>query len=221
MASLLLVEDDPLLGGGLHAALEHAGYRVDWVRDGQHALERVRAGAYAALLLDIGLPGLSGLEVLTRMRAEGRSLPVLILTARDATRDKVAGLEAGADDYVVKTADLEELIARVRALLRRAGLAGGTMAVGDVVLDLDRRSVQLRGTPVAVSRREFDVLHALMSAAGRVLTRSQLEEALYGWSHQVESNTIEVHVHNLRHKLGSDVLKTVRGVGYTMPRPLP
>ncbi|MFO1292382.1 MAG: response regulator transcription factor [Rubrivivax sp.] len=221
MAPLLLVEDDPLLGAGLQAALEHAGFRVEWLREGLQALERAQAGAHAALLLDLGLPGLGGLEVLKRLRAQGRSLPVLVLTARDATRDKVAGLEAGADDYVVKTADLDELIARVRALLRRSERSGGTLTVGDVALDLDRRSVHLRGAPVTLSRREFDVLRALMGAAGRVLTRSQLEQALYGWSHHVESNAIEVHVHNLRHKLGSEVLRTVRGVGYTMPRPQP
>ncbi|MFO1267877.1 MAG: response regulator transcription factor [Rubrivivax sp.] len=221
MTSLLLVEDDPLLGGGLQAALEHAGYRVEWVRDGREALERLHTGTHAALLLDLGLPGLGGFEVLARLRTEGRRLPVMVLTARDATRDKVAGLEAGADDYVVKSVDVEELIARVRALLRRGGQAGGTLTVGDVVLDVDKRSVHLRGAPVEVSRREFEVLQALMAAAGRVLTRSQLEQALYGWNHQVESNAIEVHVHNLRHKLGSELLKTVRGVGYTMPRPSP
>lgn len=191
------------------------------MRDGREALERLHTGTHAALLLDLGLPGLGGFEVLARLRTEGRRLPVMVLTARDATRDKVAGLEAGADDYVVKSVDVEELIARVRALLRRGGQAGGTLTVGDVVLDVDKRSVHLRGAPVEVSRREFEVLQALMAAAGRVLTRSQLEQALYGWNHQVESNAIEVHVHNLRHKLGSELLKTVRGVGYTMPRPSP
>ena len=219
MTTLLLVEDDPLLGAGLQAAFQHASYKVDWVRDGRSALSRARAQPYDGIVLDVGLPALSGLDVLRELRQEGCGVPVLILTARDATRDKVAGLEAGADDYVVKSVDVEELIARVRALLRRGGQAGGTLTVGDVVLDVDKRSVHLRGAPVEVSRREFEVLQALMAAAGRVLTRSQLEQALYGWNHQVESNAIEVHVHNLRHKLGSELLKTVRGVGYTMPRP--
>lgn len=218
MTTLLLVEDDPLLGAGLQAAFQHASYKVDWVRDGRSALSRARAQPYDGIVLDVGLPALSGLDVLRELRQEGSGVPVLILTARDATRDKVAGLEAGADDYVVKTADLEELIARMRALLRRAGRVSGRLTAGDVALDLHTRRVTLRGEPVALSRREFDVLHALMAAAGRVLTRHQLEQALYGWNHEVDSNAIEVHVHNLRHKLGAGALKTVRGVGYAMPR---
>jgi len=218
---LLLVEDDPLLGAGLQAAFQHARYEVDWVRDGGAALARARSREYAGIVLDVGLPTMSGLEVLRELRHAGLGVPVLILTARDATRDKVAGLEAGADDYVVKTADLEELIARMHALLRRAGRADLQLKVGDVVLDLSTRCVTLRGEPIAVSRREFDVLHALMAAAGRVLTRHQLEQALYGWNHQVDSNAVEVHVHKLRQKLGADALKTVRGVGYSMPKAAP
>jgi DNA-binding response OmpR family regulator len=147
-------------------------------------------------------------------------LPVLILTARDTTRDKVVGLDAGADDYLVKTADVEELIARLRALIRRTGREGAQLTVGDLTLDFDARTVSRRGEVVAVSRREFDVLRALMESAGRVLTRGQLEQSLYGWNGGVESNAIEVHIHNLRLKLGPTTpLKTVRGVGYALARP--
>jgi DNA-binding response OmpR family regulator len=214
---LLLVEDDSLLGGGLRAALSKSGFDVTWVRDGRSALEQVRAGSFTIMLLDIGLPDLSGLEVLRQLRSSGQLLPVLVLTARDTTRDTVVGLEAGADDYVVKTADMEELLARVRALIRRAGRgAGGSLSVGELTLDLDARTVCRNGETVTVSRREFELLRTLMEGAGRVLTRGQLEQALYGWSHGVDSNAIEVHIHNLRLKLGSTALKTVRGVGYTI-----
>jgi two-component system, OmpR family, response regulator QseB len=165
------------------------------------------------------LPGTGGLEVLRQLRATGHALPVLMLTARDATRDKVTSLDAGADDYLVKTADMEELTARLRALIRRAGSGGGSLKVGDLKLDLDTRTVTRNGAVIAVSRREFELLRALMEGAGRVLTRAQLEQGLYGWSRSVDSNAIEVHIHNLRAKLGAGTLLTVRGIGYTLARP--
>lgn len=213
---LLMVEDDSLLGGGLRAVLSKSGFAVTWVRNGLAALEALKGHEFVAMVLDIGLPGMGGLEVLRQLRAEGHSLPVLILTARDSTHDKVAGLDGGADDYLVKTADMEELIARLRALVRRSHRGGGSLSVGHLCLNLDTHAVTRAGQVVSLSRREFDVLRALMEAAGRVLTRTQLEQSLYGWNGGVDSNAVEVHVHNLRLKLGADVLKTVRGVGYTI-----
>lgn len=219
---LLLVEDDPLLGDGLRASLARAGFAVTWVRDGKAALAVLEAHEFATMVLDIGLPVMNGMEVLRELRARENPLPVLMLTARDTTRDKVASLYRGADDYLVKTADMEELIARVRALIRRSGrLAGGSFSVGKLKLDLAAHSVTREGIPVAVSNREFAVLRALMEAAGRVLTRSQLETSLYGWGRNVESNAVEVHIHNLRLKLGADTIKTVRGVGYTIAKAVP
>ena len=215
---LLIVEDDSLLGGGLRAALGKAGFAVTWVRDGKAALDLLPAQDFAAMVLDIGLPGLSGLDVLRQLRAAGNSLPVLMLTARDTTRDKVLSLESGADDYLLKTADMEELIARLRALIRRSGRAVGSLTVGDLTLDLVAHTVCKAGEAVSVSKREFDVLRTLMEGAGRVLTRGQLEQSLYGVNRQVDSNAVEVHIHNLRVKLGATILKTVRGVGYTISR---
>jgi DNA-binding response OmpR family regulator len=218
---LLLVEDDPLLGDGLRAALGKAGFTVHWVRDGKAALGALEAEEFAAMVLDIGLPVMSGMEVLRELRSTNNTLPVLILTARDTTRDKVLSLERGADDYLVKTADMEELIARLRALIRRSGRGGGSLGFGDLTLDLVARAVTRNGNTIAVSSREFAVLRALIEGAGRVLTRGQLERALYGWSRNVDSNAIEVHVHNLRLKLGAETIKTVRGVGYTIAKPPP
>jgi two-component system OmpR family response regulator/two-component system response regulator QseB len=218
---LLIVEDDALLGGALSAALGKAGFGVTWVKEGRAALDALHAQPFAAVVLDIGLPGLSGLDVLRSLRADGLSLPVLMLTARDTTRDKVLSLECGADDHVVKTAEIEELVARLRALIRRSGRGPGTLSVGELTLDPDSRSVTHQGQAVSLSRREFDVLRALMEAGGRVLTRAQLEQSLYGWNGGVESNAVEVHISNLRSKLGPAVLKTVRGVGYAITAPGP
>jgi len=216
---LLLVEDDPLLGDGLRAALDKAGFAVTWVRDGKTALDVLRAGEFAVMVLDIGLPVVSGMEVLRELRSTNNTLPVLMLTARDTTRDKVISLDRGADDYLVKTADMEELIARLRALIRRSGHgAGGVLSIGDLTLDLVAHTVTISDKAIAVSGREFAVLRALMESVGRVLTRGQLETSLYGWSHNVDSNAVEVHIHNLRLKLGADTIKTVRGVGYTIAR---
>jgi DNA-binding response OmpR family regulator len=216
---LLIVEDDSLLGAGLQAALAKADFEVVWAHDGRSALERLRSEPFAVVVLDIGLPDISGMDVLRRLRAEGQHLPVLMLTARDSTHDKVQSLECGADDHLVKTAEIEELVARVRALIRRAGAGRAALSVGDLTIDPDSRRVTWQGQAVALSRREFDVLRALAEVAGRVLTRSQIEHSLYGWDHGPESNAIEVHVHNLRAKLDPAMLKTVRGVGYMLVQP--
>ncbi len=215
---LLIAEDDALLGAGLRAALGKWGFTVTWVRHGGAALDVLAAEQFLAMVLDIGLPDMSGLDVLRRLRAQGNKLPVLILTARDSTQDKVTSLDCGADDYLVKTTDMEELVARLRALIRRSGRGGGSLTVGALTLDLDGRVLTLNGETVNVSRREFDVLRVLMEGAGRVLTRAQLEQSLYGWNRSVESNAVEVHIHNLRSKIGSSILKTVRGVGYTIAK---
>jgi DNA-binding response OmpR family regulator len=219
---VLLAEDDPLLGDGLRAGLRQAGFQVDWVRDGQAAERELRAEPYAAAVLDIGLPLRDGMDVLAAVRRAGVTLPVLVLTARDAVPDRIRGLDLGADDYVLKPVDLDELAARLRALVRRAhGQPQRTLQARDVELDPAARSVRRDGAAVPLSTREFDLLHALMLDAGRVLTREQLERRVYPWGAEVESNAIEVHVHHLRRKLGSDLIRTVRGVGYLLPREAP
>ncbi len=216
---ILLAEDDPLLGDGLRAGLRQQGFQVDWVRDGQAAERELRAEPYAAAVLDLGLPLQDGLDVLAAVRRAGVAVPVLVLTARDAVPDRIRGLDGGADDYVVKPVDLHELGARLRALVRRAhGQAAEVLQVGDVTLDPASRRVAQAGLDVPLSTREFDLLHTFMRHAGRVLSREQLEQHLYGWGQEVESNTVEVHVHNLRRKLGAGLIVTVRGVGYTLRR---
>lgn len=216
---ILLAEDDPLLGDGLRAGLRQQGFQVDWVRDGEAAARELRAAPYAAAVLDLGLPRRDGFDVLAEVRAAGCSVPVLVLTARDALPDRLRGLDGGADDYVVKPVDLLELGARLRALVRRAhGQPQETLAWHDVVLDPASREVTRAGTPVALSVREFDLLALLLRQAGRVLSREQLESQLYAWGQEVDSNAIEVHVHHLRRKLGAGLIETVRGVGYRVPR---
>lgn len=216
---ILLAEDDPLLGDGLRAGLRQHGFQVDWVRDGHAAERELRAQPYAAAVLDLGLPLKDGMEVLASVRRAGFSLPVLVLTARDAVPDRVRGLNAGADDYVVKPVDLDELAARLRALVRRAhGQPQECLSAQDVVLDPAAHHVRKAGQPVALSQREFDMLHALMLNAGRVLSRDQLEQHLYSWRQEVDSNAVEVHIHHLRRKLGSGLIQTVRGVGYVLVR---
>jgi len=216
---ILLVEDDPLLGDGLRAGLRQLGFQVDWVRDGAAAERELRSGVYAATVLDLGLPLKDGMEVLAGLRAAGLALPVLVLTARDAVTDRVRGLDAGADDYVLKPVDLHELAARLRALVRRAhGQPQECLTAQDVVLDPAARTVRRAGVPVVLAGREFDLLHVLMLNAGRVLSREQLEQHLYSWGREVESNAIEVHIHHLRRKLGAALIQTVRGVGYTLLR---
>lgn len=219
---LLLAEDDPLLGDGLQAGLRQLGFQVDWVRDGLAAERELRTQAYAVAVLDLGLPLKDGLAVLAAVRRDGISAPVLVLTARDAVPDRIQGLDVGADDYVVKPVDLQELAARLRALVRRAhGQPQECLQAQDVVLDPAARTVRQAGTLVNLPTREFDLLQALMLNAGRVLSREQIEQHLYSWGHEVDSNAVEVHIHHLRRKLGSSLIQTVRGVGYLLLREAP
>lgn len=216
---ILLAEDDPQLGDGLTVGLRQAGFAVDWVGDGQAADLALLGENFDLVVLDLGLPGLDGMTVLRRARDRGRDMPILILTARDATGDKVAGLDAGADDYLVKPIDLDELAARIRALTRRsAGRAAPLLTHGDLMLDPAAHRVTRNGQPIDLSTREFSLLQLLLENAGRVLTRSQLEQSLYGWHDEPDSNALEVHIHHLRRKLGSDLIRTLRGVGYTIAR---
>lgn len=216
---ILLAEDDPLLGDGLRAGLRQQGFQVDWVRDGRAAERELRAEVHTAAVLDLGLPLMDGMDVLQRVREAGVHIPVLVLTARDAVPDRIRGLDRGADDYVVKPVDLHELGARLRALIRRAhGRPQECLHAADVALDPAARQVTLAGEPVALSTREFDLLQALLLNAGRVLSREQLEQHLYSWGHEVESNAVEVHIHHLRKKLRPDLITTVRGVGYSVAR---
>jgi len=212
---ILLVEDDELLGDGLAAGLRHCGYKVDWLQDGEAARTALATEDYAALVLDLGLPRLDGMTLLRGLRAAGNAIPVLILTARDSTWDKVGGLDGGADDYLVKPVDLDELAARLRALARRSTVTRAPLLqVRELELDPAARRVRLRGQPVEVSAKEFVILEMLMRNVGKVISRAQLESALYGWGEGVESNVVEVHIHHLRRKIGTDLIRTVRSVGY-------
>jgi two-component system response regulator QseB len=215
---ILLVEDDPMIGAAVAEGLRAGGDAVDWVQDGLAAGSALAAATpYALLVLDIGLPGRDGLAVLRELRARGDRLPVLLMTARDAVSDRVAGLDAGADDYLVKPFDLDELLARVRALLRRAaGRAELVLAHGRLKLDPAAHAAWLDDVPLTLSAREFALLHALLERPGAVLSRAQLEERLYGWNDGVGSNAVEVHIHHLRRKLGEGLIRNVRGVGYTL-----
>jgi two-component system OmpR family response regulator/two-component system response regulator QseB len=216
---ILVVEDDPLLADGLQVGLRQAGFDADLAQDGVAADLALGTHDHAAVVLDLGLPRLGGLEVLKRLRATGRAVPVLILTARDRVEDRIKGLDSGADDYVVKPVDLGELAARLRALIRRSkGEAAPVLHNGALRLDPAARQVTFRGTRVDLQAREFAMLHELMLNAGRVLSREQLVDRLYAWGEEIESNAIEVHVHHLRRKLAPEVIRTVRGVGYLMPR---
>lgn len=217
---ILVVEDDAVLGDALQHGLTQAAYAVDWVRDGLQARHALSAEPYAAVVLDLGLPRCSGLEVLKELRQRRAQVPVLILTARDTVQDRIQGLDAGADDYLIKPFDMDELSARLRALLRRAhGYTQPQLQIGEVQLDPAAHQVTYQGQVIELSSREFTVLHTLMLAAGRVLSRAQLEESLYAWGQEVESNTVEVHIHHLRRKLYPELIQTVRGVGYLLPRP--
>ncbi len=216
---ILIVEDDPMLGEGLQTGLQQAGFQPEWVKDGEAAWQTLQHESFSAVVLDLGLPKLDGLEVLKRVRAEGKKFPVLVLTARDSADDVISGLDSGADDYMIKPCDLGELAARLRALVRRAaGAAAPIMQIGQLTLDPASREVRYENRIVELSPREFDLLHELLLNAGKVLTRAQLESKLYPWGEEVESNALEVHVHHLRRKISSDVIKTVRGVGYLIPR---
>jgi two-component system response regulator QseB len=219
---ILLAEDDGLLGDGLQAGLRQQGFQVDWVRDGQAAERELRAlpqDQYAAAVLDLGLPLKDGLAVLADLRRSGIKLPVLVLTARDTVADRIRGLDLGADDYVLKPVDLFELGARLRALVRRAnGQTQELLCAQNIALDPAARTVTRDGVAVTLSTREFDLLQVLMLSAGRVLSREQLEQQLYSWGQEVDSNAVEVHVHHLRRKLGAALIQTVRGVGYCLLR---
>jgi DNA-binding response OmpR family regulator len=214
---ILLVEDDALLGDGLRAGLMLDGYGVDWARDGEAARLAWLAEDYDACVLDLGLPRRDGLSVLRELRARGKRTPVLILTARDTTADKVAGLDAGADDYLLKPFELEELQARLRALLRRAsGAAAPLLRHGDLALDPAARRVTLADAPITLSAREYALLHDLITHKGHIRSRQELESGLYAWGEEVESNTVEVYIHHLRKKIGADLIRTVRGLGYVL-----
>ncbi len=216
---LLLVEDDRMIGESVQTGLRQDGFAVDWVRDGQAAELAIENDVYDLVVLDLGLPRKGGFEVLSGMRSRGNTVPVLILTARDAVPDRVQGLDRGADDYVVKPFDLDELAARVRALLRRrAGRAEPVITHRDLVLNPVTREASCGGRPLMLSAREFALLEALLDRPGAVLSRAQLEERIYGWGEEIESNTVEVYVHSLRKKLGAEFIRNVRGVGYTIPR---
>jgi two-component system response regulator QseB len=217
---ILLVEDDELLGAGIHDTLSRAGYAVEWLRDGAMALSALEHGVFDAVVLDLGLPDMDGLEVLRRTRAGGSVTPVLILSARDAASQRVQGLDAGADDYLTKPFDVDELLARLRVLQRRLrGAAVNVVAHGTLRLDPASFSVLHDGRPVPLQRREFMLLQKLLASPGQVLTRAQLEESIYGWEGNVESNALDVHVHNLRKKLYPEVIRTVRGIGYVADPP--
>lgn len=212
---ILLVEDDAMIGESLRSALRRHGMAVDWVRDGNAAEAALASERFDAVLLDLGLPGRDGVAVLRTLRGRGDATPVVVLTARDTLADKVGGLDAGADDYLVKPFELDELLARLRAVGRRAaGRAAPRLEVGDIVLDPGTRQVSRGGLPVMLSAREFALLEALMQRPGAILSRAQLEDRLYGWGEELESNAISVYVHQLRRKLGDDVIRTVSGVGY-------
>ncbi len=212
---LLLIEDDVALGEGIHQALVREGYTVDWLQDGSGALHALLSETFEVVVLDLGLPRVDGLQVLRRLRDSGATVPVLILTARDATEDRIAGLDAGADDYLVKPFDLAELKARLRALLRRsAGRARVLIEHAGICLDPSTQQVSYHGAPVLLTPKEYQLLHELLSSPGRVMTRDQLMQLLYGWNEEAESNTLEVHIHHLRKKFSSELIRTIRGVGY-------
>ncbi len=215
MMRILLAEDDKNLGDALKQGLIKHGFQVDWVRDGQAALYEVKNTSYAALVLDIGLPLKDGFTVLKELRADKKSLPVLVLTAQDAVETITQGLDLGGDDYVIKPVALEVLAARLRAIIRRAeGVSQNEIKCGDLLLSPLSFKAELNGEELNLSKKEFALLHALMLSSGRVLTKGQLEDQLYSWGHEVESNAIEVHIHNLRKKIGSSLIQTIRGVGY-------
>jgi two-component system response regulator QseB len=216
---VLVVEDDRMIASGLDRALRQEGYAVDGVADGRSAAEALRTARFDIVLLDLGLPQRDGLEVLRELRGRGDSTPVIIVTARDDVQNRIAGLDSGADDYIVKPFDLDEVAARMRSVLRRAaGRGDPCIRHRGIALNPVTHTVERDGEPVVLSAHEFSVLEALMQRPGSVLSRAQIEDRLYGWSSPVESNAIEVYVHGLRRKLGSDAIRTLRGVGYFVPK---
>lgn len=216
---ILLVEDDELLGDGIRNVLSQSCGGVDWVTDGHSAERLLRSDSFDVVVLDLNLPGKSGFEVLEQLRQDGVQTPVLVLTARERVPDRIRALDGGADDYVIKPCDLDELCARIRALCRRGqGLADPVLVYGDLTLNPAAHSVELGGKPLQLSSREFVVLQALLENVGRVLSRQRLEDILYGWDNEVGSNTVEVHIHHLRSKLGFNPIRTIRGVGYIIEK---
>jgi two-component system response regulator QseB len=216
---VLLVEDDAMIAQGLQTALRQGGFAVDWMRDGGSAAAALQTSVFDVVLLDLGLPHRDGIDVLRELRKRGDTTPVIILTARDEKQQRIAGLDAGADDYVVKPFDLDEVMARMRSVLRRAaGRGDPVIRHGELRVDPVARTVERGGVPVGVSAHEFSVLEALLQRPGAVLSRAQLEDRLYGWDEQIGSNAIEVYIHGLRRKLGSEVIRTLRGVGYFIPK---
>lgn len=222
---LLLAEDDTLLGDGICVSLSEAGFATDWVTDGESAESALCTGDYELMILDLGLPKKSGIDVLRKLRSKGSDIPVLVLTARDTVEDRVAGLDSGADDYLIKPFDMDELGARLRALLRRSGgRSNPIIEHGHITVDPAAHVVTLNGHRVDISPREFAVLRMLLENRGKVMSRSRLEEGLYSWGDEVESNAVEVYIHHLRKKLGAELIRTIRGVGYTIEKiekPLP
>ncbi|MBE7561731.1 response regulator transcription factor [Acidithiobacillus sp. HP-6] len=218
---ILLVEDDRMIGEAISVALRDAAYAVDWTRDGETALQAIANQEYQAILLDLGLPKLDGCTVLQRVRAMGSDLPIIIISARDALSDRIEGLDLGADDYLVKPFAMDELLARLRAIIRRQGGQGSpVLSSGSLQLDLSTHIAQLGEVSVLLSRREFALLQALLLRPGAILSRAQLEERLYGWGEEIESNSIDFLIHALRKKLGAEVIKNVRGAGWMVSRPL-
>jgi len=216
---VLLVEDDPLLGDGVKSGLSQEGIVVDWLKDGREALNATHNNSFDAIVLDLGLPGLNGIEVLQQLRKQANNTPVLILTARDSVSDRVTGLDAGADDYMTKPFDLDELSARLRALHRRShGNSSPILRHGMLEMDPAAHAVTFHHEPVSLSAREFALLRVLLENAGRIVTRGSLEDRLFGWDNEIESNSLEVFIHHLRKKFGSDLIRTVRGVGYTIEK---
>jgi two-component system response regulator QseB len=219
---LLLAEDDPMIGASVARGLKQAGFAVDWVRDGRSARVALESRGYGLLLLDLGLPQIDGVTLLKELRRANIDIPVLVVTARDTVADKISSLNLGADDYLTKPFDLDELIARIHALQRRQlGRVQPEMRLGALCLNPLSREATLGGTPLALSQREFSLLAALLEKPGAVLSREQLEDRIYGWDEEVASNTIEVHLHNLRRKLGTAWIRNVRGVGYKLVEPAP
>ncbi len=216
---LLLVEDDELLGEGVKTALSHFAYTVEWLREGTHVLAALKQESFSVLILDLGLPDIDGIKVLEKIRSEGIQVPVIVLTARDQLDDKLLGLNSGADDYMVKPFDIRELEARIRSLSRRkAGRTEEQIHVGNACLDTQTRKLLLNGESIEFSRREFPLVKIFFEQPGKVLSRESLESLCYGWDQEVESNALEVHIHNLRKKIGSKAIKTIRGVGYMLLR---
>ncbi len=216
---ILLVEDDPQLGDGIRTGLQQAGYAVDWLRDGLGALHSLEVENFDMVILDLGLPHMDGINVLEKIRTSGNDVPVLILTARDTVADRVKGLDSGADDYLAKPFDLDELGARIRALNRRhSGRASSLIKYRDITLDPTGHSLKKNGEDVSLSSREFKILQIFLENIGRVLSRERIEESLFGWDDSLESNATEVHIHHLRKKLGKEFIVTIRGVGYMVPK---